>query len=127
MMAVPVDADACISESFVAAIERDVVTDLPFVFFGELLCACQSRFFVGSKNKNQIALCFDLGMIKRPYGREQCLDIARVVANSRRIDSAIADGSFDLETGLKNSVQMGVKNYDRPAAGSFPHCDYVAG
>ena len=87
VMAIPVDADAGVSESFVTAVERDVVIHLAFVLFRILLRAGHSGFFVGGEQENEIAFGFDLGGVECANRCEQCFDVARVVADAGRINA----------------------------------------
>ena len=64
VMPVPIDTYAGIGESFVTAVERDVVIDLAFILFCEMFGAGQARFFISRKDKNQIALSLNLGVIE---------------------------------------------------------------
>ena len=87
-MAIPVDSNAGVSESFVAAVERDVVIDLAFVSF-VVFGAGHSRFFVGREEKDEIAFGFDLRGVERANRREQRFNVARVVADAGGVDSSV--------------------------------------
>ena len=60
MVAIPVDADAGVGESFVATVERDVVINLAFVIFCVLPSAGHAGFFVSREKKNEIAFGLDV-------------------------------------------------------------------
>src|SRR5262245_1613431 len=102
VVAIPIDSDAGISESFVTTVKRNVVIHFAFVIFRILLRACHSSFFVSGEHEDEIAFGFDLRGVEGANRREQRLDVARIVANARRIDATIANGCFDLQTGLKD-------------------------
>ena len=64
VMTVPIDANARVGKTLIAAVECYVVIDLAFVVFSELPGACKSGFLIRRKNKNQVSLCFDSGLVE---------------------------------------------------------------
>src|ERR1044072_1311566 len=112
LMAVPVDADTRVRESFVTAVERDVVINLAFVIFRILLRAGHTGFFVGREDENQIAFGFDLSSVEGADRGEERFDVARVVADSGRVNTAVAHSGFDLQTRLKDCVHVSVEDRD---------------
>ncbi len=95
-MAVPVDPDAGVGESFVAAIERDVIIDFAFVVFCKLFRARHSGFFVSGEEKDDVALGFYVGCVECADGGEQRFDISRIVADARGINTSVTNSGFDL-------------------------------
>src|SRR5215213_8236792 len=127
VMAVPVDPDAGVRESFVPAIERDVVINLGLVVFRVLFGAAHPGFFVGGKQKDQIAFGLDLCRVERANRGEQRFDVSRIVANAGCINPAVAHSSLDLEAGLKDRVQVSIKYGDWTTTGSFAGSDEITG
>src|SRR5215510_11576743 len=117
VMAIPVDANARISKSLVTAIERDVLIDLSFVLIEITFHAIECRLFFNCEDEDKVAFGFDLRLVQRSNRREQGSDVARVITNSRRVNSAIAHGRFDLQARLKDRVHVRVKDDHRSTTG----------
>src|ERR1051326_236890 len=119
MVAVPVDADAGVSKTFVATVERDVVINLVFVIFRILLRAGHAGFFVSREDENEITLRLDLRCIEGANSCEQRFDVACVVADSGSVDAPVANGCFDFQSGLKDCVHVRIKDRHRTTATAF--------
>src|SRR5215217_5781375 len=119
VMAVPVDADARVSETFVTTVERDVVINLAFVIFRILLRAGHAGFFVSGEEENEVAFGFDLSRVERAKRCEQGFDVACVVADSGSINTAVANSCLDLEPRLKDCVHVRVEDSHWTTACAF--------
>src|ERR1051325_3882291 len=111
MVAIPVDADAGVRESFVTAVERDVVINLAFVIFRILLRAGHAGFLVGHEDEHEIAFGVDLRGVERTNGGEQGFDVTRVVADSGSVNTPVANSRLDLQTRLKDCIHMRAEDY----------------
>src|SRR5687767_5109502 len=125
-MAVPVDSNAGVRETFVTAVESDVVVHLSFVIFRILLGAAHSGLFVCSEQKDEVAPGCYFCRVERPNRGEQGFDVSRVVANAGSVDATIANSGFDLEPRLKHSVHVSIKHRNWTTTGSFPRRDQIA-
>src|SRR5262245_30573746 len=91
-----------------------------------MLYSSKGRFFLDCKQKDQICLCFDAGLIESADGSEDCLYVARIVADSRRVNFPIPNLRFDLQSFLKNRVKVRIKDNRFCATGAFSDCDEIA-
>src|ERR1043166_2836021 len=126
-MAVPVDADARVSKTFVATVERDVVINLAFVIFRIPLRAGHTGFFVSREDENEIALRLDLRCIEGANSCEQRFDVACVVADSGSVEAPVANGCLDLQSGLKDRVHVRIKDRHWTTATAFASGNQITG
>ena len=127
VMPIPVDANAGVSESFITAVERNVVIYLRLIFIDVSFHASECGFFLDREDEHQIAFRLNFRFIQGANRRQQRLDVAGVVANAGCVDSAVTDRGFDLQARLKDRVHVRIKDNQRPTAGSSTNCDQVAG
>src|SRR5258708_35380251 len=99
-MFVPVYADAAVVQSFVASVERYVLSDAILVVCDELPHAAKGRFFFDGEHKNQILFSLDAGFIERADRGKDRFHVASVVSDSGREDFAVANLSLDLQAFL---------------------------
>src|SRR2546430_7138938 len=127
MVAIPIDADACVSKAFVSTVERNVLVDLVFVLGNVGLHAFEAGLFFNGENENQIAFRLDLCFVQRADRSEQRFDVSRIVADSGRVHFAVLDRRLDLQSRLEDGVQVRVKNDHGAAASSLSHGNQVSG
>src|SRR5215831_2554463 len=120
-MAIPVDADAGVSESFIAAVQRDILVDLFLVLIYIIADAVERGLFLDRENENQIAPSFDLRFVQGANRGQQSLDVPGIVADPRRVNLPLANRGFDLQSGLKHAIHVCIKNNQRPVTRSFAY------
>ena len=99
MKFVPINSDAAVGESFVSAIQRDVIVDIFFVALDILLCARQSDLFSGGKNKYDIAFGFDIRTLECSDRGKQRRHIPSIIATARSIDPTVFNPGCNISSG----------------------------
>src|SRR6266478_5084887 len=126
VMLVPVYADATVVQSFVASVERHVLTDAILVICNELLHAAKRRLFFDGEHEDQVGLCLDSSFIERADRSQDRFYVASVVSDSRGENFAVANLSLDLQAFLKDGVEVSVNHQGFRRAGSLLHRDEVS-
>src|SRR5262249_54880304 len=111
MMLIPIDAYAAVVQAFVAAVERDVLPDAISVLADEMFHPRKRGFFFDGEDKDQIGFRLDTCFVESADRCENRFDVASIVADSGSVNLAVPNLGFDLQTRLKDRVEVSIEDY----------------